>query len=94
MSQSSASVGHKDIAARQAGSSIFPWQQDQAHGRQFQDVAETPLKRRGTSLWDTREETPIKPSQRMSSLQSPAGSCQQIEQLKTLNQGGWFNLLF
>ncbi|CAG06191.1 unnamed protein product, partial [Tetraodon nigroviridis] len=86
LNQSSANVSHKDIAARQAGSSIFPWQQDQALGRPFQDVVETPLKRRGTSLWEAHEETPIKPSQRMSCLQSPAGSSQQMEQLKTLNQ--------
>ncbi|XP_011607920.1 centromere protein F isoform X1 [Takifugu rubripes] len=84
--QSSATVSHKDFVARQAGSSIFPWQQDQAHSWQIQDAVETPVKRRGTSLWDVHEETPIKPSQRMSSLQSPARSCQQMEQLKTLNQ--------
>ncbi|XP_019751367.1 centromere protein F-like [Hippocampus comes] len=89
LNQSSASVNHKDIALRQAGSSIFPWQQqDQAHTRQSQEITETPLKRRGTSLWDAREETPIKPSQRMSCTRtaaSPAGS-QQMEQLKMLNQ--------
>uniref|UniRef100_A0A3Q0RL32 Centromere protein F n=1 Tax=Amphilophus citrinellus TaxID=61819 RepID=A0A3Q0RL32_AMPCI len=90
LNQSSVGVSHKDIAARQAGSSIFPWQQqDSAHRRQSQDIMETPLKRRGTSLWDAHEETPIKPSQRMSSSrapQSPSGSSQQMEQLKTLNQ--------
>lgn len=95
LNQSSVSVSHKDIAARQAGSSIFPWQQDQAHSRQSQDGMETPLKRRGASLWDALEETPIKSSQRMSSTraaQSPCGSSQQMEQLKTLNQGRLFTL--
>lgn len=91
LNQSSVSVSHKDIAARQAGSSIFPWQQqDQGHSRQSQDAMETPLKRRGASLWEAHEETPIKPSQRMSSaraVQSPSGSSQQMEQLKSLNQG-------
>ncbi|XP_061881910.1 centromere protein F isoform X2 [Entelurus aequoreus] len=85
LNQSSASVSHKDIAARQAGSSVFPWQQQ---NRQSQDATETPLKRRATSLWDTHEETPIKPSQRMSCdrpAPSPGGS-QQMEQLKNLNQ--------
>ncbi|KAK2854193.1 hypothetical protein Q5P01_006854 [Channa striata] len=90
LNQSSVSVTHKDIAARQAGSSVFPWQQhDQAHSRHSQDAMETPLKRRGTSLWDAHEETPIKPSQRMScprAVQSPSGSSHQMEQLKTLNQ--------
>lgn len=90
LNQSSVSVSHKDIAARQAGSSIFPWQQqDQAHGRPARDSMETPLKRRGTSLWDAHEETPIKPSQRMSSsvvMHSPSGSSHQAEQLKTINQ--------
>lgn len=88
LSQSSVSVSHKDIAARQAGSSIFPWQ-DQAHSRPSQDAMETPLKRRGTSLWEAHEETPIKA--RMSSTrvaQSPSGSSQQMEQLNTINQGG------
>ncbi|XP_039467685.1 centromere protein F-like [Oreochromis aureus] len=93
LNQSSVSVSHKDIAARQAGSSIFLWQQqDSAHRRQSQDIMETPLKRRGTSLWDAHEETPIKPSQRMSSSRaapSPSGSSQQMEQLKTLNQAAW-----
>lgn len=90
LSQSSVSVSHKDIAARQAGSSIFPWQ-DQAHSRPSQDAMETPLKRRGTSLWEAHEETPIKA--RMSSTrvaQSPSGSSQQMEQLNTINQGGLF----
>lgn len=91
LNQSSVTVSHKDIAARQAGSSIFPWQkQDAAHSRQSQDAMETPLKRRATSLWDAHEETPIKSSQRMScsrSVQSPSGSSQQMEQLKTINQG-------
>lgn len=51
------------------------------------------MKRRGTSLWDAHEETPIRAGQGVSSLQTPAGSCQQMEQLKTLNQGGGVNLL-
>lgn len=91
LNQSSASVSHKDIAARQAGSSIFPWQQQEhSLGRQSHDAMETPLKRRGTSLWDSHEETPIKPSQRMSSSRvapSPSGASQQTEQLKSINQG-------
>jgi len=92
LNQSSTSVGHKDIAARQqAGSSIFPWQQPQSQSRQSQVSMETPLKRHGgSSLWDAHEVTPIKPSQRISSsveVQSPAGSSEQMKQLKALNQG-------
>lgn len=99
LNQSSVSVSHKDIAARQAGSSIFPWQQqqDKSHGRMSQDVMETPLKRRGASLWEAHEETPIKSSVRMSCPsvpQSPAGSSQQMEQLKSLNQGSSLFMLF
>ncbi|KAG7252351.1 hypothetical protein CRUP_001673, partial [Coryphaenoides rupestris] len=92
LNQSSTSVGHKDIAARQqAGSSIFPWQQpNQSQSRQSLVSMETPLKRRvGSSLWDAHEDTPIKPSQRISSsteAQSPAGSSEQMKQLKALNQ--------
>lgn len=92
VTQSSVSVSHKDIAARQAGSSIFPWQQ-QDHSIRAPNGMETPLKRQGTSLWEAHEETPIKPGQRMGSsrtVQSPSGSSNQMEQLKTLNQGGSF----
>lgn len=98
LNQTSVSVSHKDIAARQqAGSSIFPWQQqDKVHNRHSQDAMETPLKRRGMSLWETHEATPIKASQRNScyaSMPSPSGSSQQMDQLKTLNQGGLFLII-
>ena len=95
LNQSSTSISHKDIAARQqAGSSIFPWQKsDQPQSRQSMVSMETPRKRcggGGSSLWDAHDETPIKPSQQMSSsavAQSPAGSSDQMNQLKALNQG-------
>ena len=95
LNQSSTTVSHKDIAARQqAGSSIFPWQKsDQPQSRPSQVPLDTPIKRcggGGSSLWDAHDETPIKPSQRMSSsavAQSPAGSSDQMKQLKALNQG-------
>ncbi|XP_072320728.1 uncharacterized protein cenpf [Eucyclogobius newberryi] len=89
LNQSSVSVSHKDIASRQqAGSSIFPWQQqEQSHSRHTQDAMETPLKRRGASLWDLHDETPIKSSQRLSyAVASPSGSSQQMDQLKAQNQ--------
>ncbi|CAL8403773.1 unnamed protein product [Boreogadus saida] len=94
LNQSSTTVSHKDIAARQqAGSSIFPWQKsDQPQSRPSQVPLDTPIKRcggGGSSLWDAHDETPIKPSQRMSSsavAQSPAGSSDQMKQLKALNQ--------
>ncbi|CAL9701706.1 unnamed protein product [Knipowitschia caucasica] len=91
LNQSSVSVSHKDIAARQqAGSSIFPWQQqEQSHSRHIQDAMETPLKRRGASLWELHDQTPTKPSPRRScavAMQSPSGSSQHIDQLKTQNQ--------
>ena len=92
------SVSHKDIAARQqAGSSIFPWQQqNQSQSHQSQGAIETPLKRRGGAassgfLWNA-EETPVKTNQRISTSVSHGvsgdSSHQQMEQLRTLNHGG------
>ncbi|KAK6307580.1 hypothetical protein J4Q44_G00227280 [Coregonus suidteri] len=90
------SVSNKDIAARQqAGSSVFPRQQ-QDQGCQSKGNIETPLKRRGgggTSsdgfLWNA-EETPIKPGQRFSTsvsqFDSDGSSSLQMEQLMMLKQ--------
>ncbi|XP_063040363.1 centromere protein F isoform X2 [Engraulis encrasicolus] len=58
------SVSHKDIARQQAGSSVFPWQQEQ----------QTPSKRRNaaassSSMW-FGEETPLRPTHQSSTHQS------------------------
>uniref|UniRef100_W5NJ30 Centromere protein F n=1 Tax=Lepisosteus oculatus TaxID=7918 RepID=W5NJ30_LEPOC len=81
------SVSHKDIARQQTQSSIFPWQQDQTPSRQSHSFLETPLKRgigASSFLWD-HEETPYKRNSR-STLHDNAGSSQQSEQLKAMNQ--------
>ncbi|MBN3313186.1 CENPF protein, partial [Atractosteus spatula] len=81
------SVSHKDIARQQTQSSIFPWQQDQTPSRQSHSFLETPLKRgigASSFLWD-HEETPYKRNSR-STMHDNAGSSQQSEQLKAMNQ--------
>ncbi|XP_028825308.1 centromere protein F-like [Denticeps clupeoides] len=83
------SVSYKDIARQQACSSIFPWQQEQAQGRQTGSVMETPSKQsqRGSGLmWNTAE-TPLKQNHQSALMShSDAFTVQQAEQLRNLNQ--------
>lgn len=71
------SISHKDIARQQAGSSIFPWQQEQTPSKRRNAVANT--------TWNT-EETPLRQSSFMAQGDS-TGNSNQAEQLKALNQG-------
>uniref|UniRef100_A0A8C1NYD6 Centromere protein F-like n=1 Tax=Cyprinus carpio TaxID=7962 RepID=A0A8C1NYD6_CYPCA len=82
-------VSHKDIARQQAGSSIFPWQQDQTHSHQSLTVMETPSRRRNgpSGMSWSFDDTPIKPHQQFTSgTQSDTAGSQQMEQLKNINQ--------
>uniref|UniRef100_A0A673N963 Centromere protein F n=1 Tax=Sinocyclocheilus rhinocerous TaxID=307959 RepID=A0A673N963_9TELE len=82
-------VSHKDIARQQAGSSIFPWQQDQTHSHQSLTVIETPSSRRNgpSGISWSYDDTPIKPHQPFTSgTQSDTAGSQQMEQLKNINQ--------
>uniref|UniRef100_A0A671NBQ2 Centromere protein F n=1 Tax=Sinocyclocheilus anshuiensis TaxID=1608454 RepID=A0A671NBQ2_9TELE len=82
-------VSHKDIARQQAGSSIFPWQQDQTHSHQSLTVIETPSSRRNgpSGMSWSYDDTPIKPHQPFTSgTQSDTAGSQQMEQLKNINQ--------
>ncbi|XP_043118826.1 centromere protein F [Puntigrus tetrazona] len=82
-------VSHKDIARQQAGSSIFPWQQDQTHSHQSLTVIETPSRRRNgpSGMSWSYDDTPIKPHQQFTSgAQSDTAGSQQMEQLKNINQ--------
>lgn len=83
-------VSHKDIARQQAGSSIFPWQQDQAHSHQSLTVMETPSRRKNgpSGMSWSYDDTPVKPHQQFTSgTQSDTAGSQQMEQLKNINQG-------
>ncbi|KAF4102363.1 centromere protein F [Onychostoma macrolepis] len=82
-------VSHKDIARQQAGSSIFPWQQDQTHSHQSLTVMETPSRRKNgpSGMSWSYDDTPIKPHQQFTSgTQSDTAGSQQMEQLKNINQ--------
>uniref|UniRef100_A0A8C2DDT8 Centromere protein F n=1 Tax=Cyprinus carpio TaxID=7962 RepID=A0A8C2DDT8_CYPCA len=82
-------VSHKDIARQQAGSSVFPWQQDQTHSHQSLTVMETPSRRRNgpSGMSWSFDDTPIKPHQQFTSgTQSDTAGSQQMEQLKNINQ--------
>uniref|UniRef100_A0A672KQ06 Centromere protein F n=1 Tax=Sinocyclocheilus grahami TaxID=75366 RepID=A0A672KQ06_SINGR len=82
-------VSHKDIARQQAGSSIFPWQQDQTHSHQSLTGIETPSSRRNgpSGMSWSYDDTPIKPHQPFTSgTQSDTAGSQQMEQLKNINQ--------
>uniref|UniRef100_A0A8C1GL29 Centromere protein F n=1 Tax=Cyprinus carpio TaxID=7962 RepID=A0A8C1GL29_CYPCA len=82
-------VSHKDIARQQAGSSVFPWQQDQTHSHQSLTVMETPSRRRNgpSGMSWSYDDTPLKPHQQFtSSTQNDTAGSQQMEQLKNINQ--------